>query len=172
MDGQTLQTLDWPLLMRTNRRFMLILTQQNTNRKELESQNWKLFKKLFASHTTDRASTTVFALKKNRKLRFCIDYRRLKVMSIRKNLSCSMINACNGVFEDAIVLSTLDANVGYLKVKHDERDKKKTAFVTPHGLNIYTRTPFDLAKALATFEWMLHVMPAPMQLQSCNLYLK
>jgi hypothetical protein len=46
----------------------------------------------------------------------------------------------------------LDAFSGYHQVRIAEEDEEKTAFITPLGCFWYTRTPFGLENAGATFQ--------------------
>ena len=121
--------------------------------------------------TTEWASPIVFAPKKDGTLRFCVDYRRLNAMTIRDSYPIPRMDECIDSLGNAQVFSTLDANAGYWQVELDERDKDKTAFVTHHGLYRYTRMPFGLKNAPATFQRAMDVILASVKWQTAIVYL-
>lgn len=47
--------------------------------------------------------------------------------------------------------SSMDLRTGYWQIEVDERDREKTAFVTPDGLYEFKVLPFGLCSAPATF---------------------
>lgn len=53
----------------------------------------------------------------------------------------------------------------------DERDREKTAFVTPDGLYEFKALPFGLCSAPATFQRMMDSVLAGLKWQSCLVYL-
>lgn len=54
--------------------------------------------------------------------------------------------------------STRDMRSGYWQVEVDHRDRKKSPFVTPDGLNEFQAITFCLCTAPATFERMIDNM--------------
>lgn len=53
----------------------------------------------------------------------------------------------------------------------DERDREKTAFVTPDGLYEFKALPFGLCSAPATFQRMMDTVLSGLKWQSCLVYL-
>lgn len=67
--------------------------------------------------------------------------------------------------------SSLDLKSGYWQIEVDERDREKTAFVTPDGLYEFRVLPFGLCSAPATFQRMMDTVLAGLKWQSCLVYL-
>lgn len=98
------------------------------------------------------ASPIVLARKKDGSLRMCVDYRRLNAKTVRDSFPLPRIEETLDSMKDAKFFSTLDLAAGYNQIAVEERDKHKTAFVTPFGLFQYERLPFGLSGAPATFQ--------------------
>lgn len=67
--------------------------------------------------------------------------------------------------------SSLDLKSGYWQIEVDERDREKTAFVTPDGLYEFKALPFGLCSAPATFQRMMDTVLAGLKWQACLVYL-
>ncbi|KAK8772958.1 hypothetical protein V5799_012507 [Amblyomma americanum] len=67
--------------------------------------------------------------------------------------------------------SSLDLRSGYWQIKVDERDREKTAFITPDGLYEFRVLHFGLCSAPATFQRMMDTVLADLKWQSCLVYL-
>ncbi|GKD18927.1 reverse transcriptase domain-containing protein [Tanacetum coccineum] len=65
----------------------------------------------------------------------------------------------------------LDAYKGYHRLQMAEEDEEKTAFHTPHGVYCYTKMPFGLKNAGATYQRLVDKLPSPQtvkEVQSLN----
>lgn len=62
------------------------------------------------------------------------------------------MDECINTFGDAYIFTILDANWGFLKVPVVKEDVAKNAFTTHNGLDKFTRIPFGLTNASATFQ--------------------
>ena len=70
--------------------------------------------------------------KKDRSVRFCIDFRRLNSVTINDAYPLPRIDDTLDALSQSMWFSTLDLASGYWQIKLAEGSKKKTAFVTPH----------------------------------------
>lgn len=83
--------------------------------------------------TTERASSIVFAAKKDGSLRICVNYQKLNAIIIRYAYQLSCMNEYIDVLQDVRILSTLDAKFDYWQVEIDKRDCGKTTCTSLHG---------------------------------------
>ena len=60
--------------------------------------------------------TCFFVPKKDGKLRFCVDYRRLNTMTVKDSYPLPRMDECIDSLGDASVFTTLDAYSGYWQV--------------------------------------------------------
>ena len=121
--------------------------------------------------TSEWAAPVVFASKKDGSLRFCVDYRRLNAVTVRDSYPIPRMDECIDSLGGAQVFSTLDCNSGYWQVDIPVTDREKTAFVTHHGLFQYTRMPFGLRNAPATFQRPIDIVLSSVKWQFALVYL-
>ena len=94
------------------------------------------------------ASPVVLVRKKNGKLRFCIDYRKLNSVTQQDGHPLPRIDELLDIFGKAKYFSTLDLASGYWQVAMDPNDQAKTAFITSQGLYEFKVMLFGLTNAL------------------------
>jgi len=90
--------------------------------------------------------------KKNGKLRICVDFRRLNLITKREVYP---IPECSVIFDQLgghSYFSTLDLAKGYYQVQLDKASQEKTAFSTASGHYEFVRMPFGLTNAPASFQ--------------------
>ncbi|CAG2250181.1 unnamed protein product [Mytilus edulis] len=90
----------------------------------------------------DCASPVIMCKKKGGQLCFCCDYR------LPNNVSLPRLEDVDSLG----ILSTFDIMNGYW---HGSRNSSSSAFVTPEGVNQWTRMTFGKASAPASFQHLL-----------------
>jgi len=105
--------------------------------------------------TIEWVSPVVLALKKNAKLRVCVNYKTLNKV-IKKDQY--LLQFCEEILEE-IVLHKMytfgDGYRGYHQVKITLKDQLKTTFTTPWGTFCYTLMPFGLCNVPGTFQRLM-----------------
>ena len=111
--------------------------------------------------TSEWASPAVLVPKKNGdgefELCFCTDYR--KINNITKGNAypipriTSILEGMRGYF-----YSSLDLFMGYYQLELTPRARERSAFVTEDGLYEFTRMPFGMSGAPATFQNMMNTI--------------
>ena len=118
------------------------------------------------------ASAVVLVQKKDGKLRFCIDLRRLNARTIKDTHSLPQIKETLDCLNSAEWFTSLDLKSGYWQVEMEEGSKALTAFtVGPLGFYECKRMPFRLTNAPATFQWLMQNCLGNFHLQYCIICL-
>ena len=128
------------------------LTSQTFINEEIQRM---LDNKLIRESTSPWASPVVLAKKKNGKLRFCVDYRKLNAITKKDAYPLPRIDDMLESLAGAKYFSTLDLMSGYWQVEMDPRDREKTAFITRHRTYEFNVMPFGLCNAPATFQRLM-----------------
>ena len=101
------------------------------------------------------AAPIVLVTKKHGRIRFCVDYRRLIVVSTADCYPMPRVDELIDRLGTAKFISTLYLSRGYWQVPMTAESKKKTAFVIPFGQFEFNVMPFGLQGAPSTFQRMM-----------------
>ncbi|GJU39908.1 reverse transcriptase domain-containing protein [Tanacetum coccineum] len=103
-------------------------------------------------HYHDWLSNPVMVKKSDNSWRMCVDFKDLNKACPKDGYPLPKIDwkvesLCGFPFK-----SFLDAYKGYYQIKMAEEDEEKTAFITNQGIFCYTKMPFGLRNAGATYQ--------------------
>ena len=118
------------------------------------------------------SSPIVLVNKKDGTIRFCIDYRKLNDVTVKDSYPIPRIDTTLDALSGAKWFSTIDLKSGYWQVDMSPADKTKTAFSIPGGGHWqFTKMPFGLCNAGATFERLMEKVLSNLSWKVCLVYL-
>lgn len=117
------------------------------------------------------SSPVVPVRKRDGSLRLCIDYRRLNDMTHGDSHPLPRVEDCLDALSGSAWFSVLDLQSGYWQQEVKESDREKTAFSSHTGLWEFTRMPFGLKGAPASFQRLMMAVLAGLTWRECLVYL-
>ena len=106
--------------------------------------------------TSPWGAPVLFAKKKDKTLRLCIDYRQLNRVTIKNRYPLPRIDDLFDQLRGARVYSKIDLCTGYHQLRVRETDIPKMAIRTRYGYFKFTVMPFGLMNAPAAFMDLMH----------------
>ena len=97
------------------------------------------------------AAAPVLVRKRDDKIRWCLDFRRLNALTKKDTFPLPNMTECIDSLDGNQWFSKLDANSAYWQIGLHEDDREKTAFRTKYGLFEFNRMAFGLVNAPSTF---------------------
>jgi len=94
----------------------------------------------------------VLVRKKDGYLRYCVDYRGLNAVTLKKNYPLPMVDICLESLGNNCLYFSLDMRAGYWQVHMKVEDIEKTCLVTRKGVFGFRVLPFGLCNAPSTFQ--------------------
>ncbi len=127
------------------------LTEKITE--ELKSEIQEMEEKGLIQKSSSMYSSPAFViLKRNKKLRLIVDYRKLNSITISEAYPFPSVEEQLCGLKGSKVFSQIDLNQGYYQVEVDQKDRHKTSFVLPFGQYEFKVMPFGLKNSPRTFQ--------------------
>ena len=124
---------------------------------ELKVQLQELLNRGFIRPSNSPSGAPVlFAKKKDKTLRLCIDYKQLNRVTIKNRYPLPRIDDLFDQLRGARVYSKIDLCTGYHQLRVREVDISKTAFRTRYGHFEFTVMSFGLTNAPVGFMDLMH----------------
>ena len=118
------------------------------------------------------SSNVVLVRKKDGSLRFCIDFHKLNLRTVKDAQAIPRIEDSLHLLVGSKYFTKLDLKAGYWQVELKEEDKAKTAFQVGNiGFYECNRMPFGLCNAPATFQHLMERAMGELNLRYCLIYL-
>ena len=125
--------------------------------RELRVQLQELLDKGFIRLSTSPwGAPVLFAKKKDRTLRLCIDYRQLNRVTIKNRHPLPRIDDLFDQLRGARVYTKIDLRTGYHQLRVRETNILETTFRTHYGNFEFTVMPFGLTNSPAAFMDLMH----------------
>lgn len=101
---------------------------------------------------TDWCAPMVPVLKKNGKVRLCVDLKKLNQSVKREKFIMPTVDEIAAKMTNAKVFSTLDCSQSFWQLPIHEEDRKYTCFITPFGRFVFNRLPYGLNSSTEIFQ--------------------
>ncbi len=85
--------------------------------------------------------------------RFCVDYRRRNLVTVKDSYPIPRFNDCIDSLRSASISTTIDCNCGYWQIPIPKEDQDKTAFRSHVGTFCLLRMPFGLLTVSCAVLW-------------------
>ena len=102
------------------------------------------------------SSPVVLVAQEGRADRFCVDFRRVNVVTKGDAFPLPRLEDCIDQVGQKKFVTKIDLLKGYFQVPLTERAKEVSAFVTPDGLYQFRVMPFGMKNAPATFQRLMN----------------
>ena len=113
----------------------------------------------------------VLVKKKDDSVRFCIDYRKLNLITEFDAEPLPDIDSIFAKIGKAQYFTKMDLSKGFWQIQMTDKDKAKTAFSTPQGQFQWKRMPFGMKNASAVFSRMMRKLLATIKRNDVNNFM-
>ncbi|CAF1257181.1 unnamed protein product [Rotaria sordida] len=152
------------------------ITCQVTNANNLIFEPYEQTQKLLErgqieESTSPWSSPIVLVKKKDKTMRFCIDYRRLNAITIKDAFPLPRIDEIFDQLSDATYYTKFDFKSGYFQVPLSKEDRPKTAFSTRDNHYQFTVLPQGITNGPATFQRVINHILGPTRWKHALAYI-
>ena len=126
---------------------------------------------IFPVDNSSWCAPIVVSVKKNGKIRICVDFKQLNKATIKDFYPLPFIDQILDFLAGKECYSFMDCFVGYNQIALAPEDKLKTTFTTIFGTFAWHVMPFGLCNAPATYQRFMHETFKDMETQSLRIYL-
>ena len=130
-----------------------------------------LDKKIIEPSRSPWSSPIVLVPKKDGTIRFCVDYRKLNLVTKKDSYALPRIDEALALLNGNLYFSSLDCNAGYFQIPMEQSSKEKTAFITDQGLFQFNVMSFGLTNAPATFQRYMDAVLAGLKWNTLLVYI-
>jgi len=109
--------------------------------------------------------------KKDGSYRYCVDYRRMNSVTIKDAFPVPDVKDALDSLRGAKYFPTIDLLSGYWQLGMTQRARERSAFCTRRGLYQFTRMPFGLSNAPASFCRLMQIILHDLLYVCCICYL-
>ena len=117
------------------------------------------------------SSPVILVRKKDGSYRFCADYRKLNLVTVKDVYPLPRIDDALSRLEKTRYFSSMDLQSGFWQIEVAPESREKTAFVTPDGLWQFKKMPFGLCNSPASFQRKMDIVLTGLKWNSCLIYL-
>ena len=128
-------------------------------------------RKVIRKSTSPWASPVILADKKNGKVRFCIDYRKLNNVTVKNAYPLPRMDQILEILGKSSYYSTIDLTDAFWSIKVKDEDIFKTAFISSEGLWEFISMPFGLTNAPATQQQFIETVLNGLIWECCFAYI-
>ena len=96
--------------------------------------------------------------KKDGSYRYCVDYRRMNSVTIKDAFPVPDVKDALDSLRGAKYFATIDLLSGYWQLCMTQRARERSAVCTTRGLYQFTRMPFGLSNAPASFRRLMQII--------------
>lgn len=147
------------------------------HKQEVNKQITKMLNDDIIRPSTSPFSSPVWVVPKKsdasgkKKWRLVVDYRKLNDAAIGDSYPLPNISDILDQLGHSKYFTTLDLASGFHQIEMSPKDAQKTAFTVPLGHYEYTRMPFGLKNAPATFQRLMNNVLSGLQGVRCFVYI-
>lgn len=139
---------------------------------EIERQVAEMIKAGIATPSMSPSASPIQLVKKKDNIwRFCVDYRRLNMATVKNKFPLTIVEELLDELAGASCFTKLGLRSGYHHTRMVREDEAKTAFKTHHGHFQFRVMPLGLTNVPATFQCLMNSIFQPVMRKFVLLFM-